>query len=52
MNLAWFPSVLGCHAVELLFDDGGLSGIRDVGLVDGNTNREIVLVGILESGAC
>ncbi len=52
MNLARFPGVLGGHAVELLLDDGSLSGIRDVGLVHGYANREIVLVGILESGAC
>ena len=40
--------VLGRNAVEVFFDDGNLFGICDVLHVDSHTDREVILVGILQ----
>ena len=41
--------VLSCHAVELLFDQGDLFGIRHIALVHSDTDHEVVLVDVLQS---
>ena len=51
VDLTGLPVVLGGDAVELLLDDLDLCGIRDVVLIDSHTDGEIILVGVLQSGA-
>ena len=52
MNLAWFPSILSCHAAKLFLDNCSLNRIRDIELVHSHTNGEIIFVSLLQSRAC
>ena len=50
MDLTRFHAVLSRDTVELLENKSGLDGIGHVALGDGDTDLEIVLVGILKTG--
>jgi hypothetical protein len=49
MNLTGLPVVLGSHTVELLDDEGFLSIVTYITLVQCYTNGKISLVGILQA---
>ena len=52
MDFAWFPVILGSHTVKLLLDNLDLSGISHIRLIDSHTNREVILIGILQTRTC
>ena len=50
VDFARFHAVLSGDAVELFEDEGCLEGVSHVTLGNGDTNLEIVLVSVLETG--
>ena len=50
VDFARFHAVLSGDAVELFEDEGCLEGVCHVTLGNGDTNLEIVLVSVLETG--